>query len=58
MTRDDRPRKLTELAARLDRGWSVIDAEPDRANREKQVDFWLSLLAAYQRLADWIDRNP
>jgi hypothetical protein len=49
--------ELAALTQRLDRGWAVIDAEPDRRKREQQVDFWLNLLRSYQRLADWLDRS-
>jgi hypothetical protein len=49
--------ELATLAQRLETGWTVIDAEPDRTKREKQVDFWLGLLASYQRLADWLHNH-
>jgi hypothetical protein len=56
--RPETPPELAALHQRLAKGWVVIDAEADRARREQHTEFWLSLLASYQRLADRLDPRP
>lgn len=42
------------LSDRLERGWQMIDGEPDPRRRWRLEDHWLQLLRTYERACDTI----
>lgn len=41
-----------QLVSRLDRGWDLIEQEPDRDRRDEMETFWIQLLHEYERACD------
>lgn len=53
MTDADRYRKLgelTEIEARLEKGWTACDQAPDPATKDRYERVWLNLLHQYEHL--------
>lgn len=46
------PDHVRVLADRLDRGWNLINTEPDPARRSKLEDHWIALLRDYEAACD------